>query len=71
MGRYFFATLTDSRLRPRARRRLMTCRPLRVRILFRKPWVRLRRLVCGWYVRFTVMLLGTPAPRQARAGVDA
>lgn len=44
---YFFATLTDRRLRPRARRRLITWRPARVRMRLRKPWVRLRRFVCG------------------------
>ncbi len=46
-------TQTARRLRPLARRRLMTARPFLVRIRTRKPWVRFRRVVLGWYVLFT------------------
>src|SRR6185436_19911194 len=38
---------TLRRLRPLARRRLITARPLRVRIRTRKPWVRLRLRLFG------------------------
>lgn len=37
----------ESRLRPLARRRLSTSRPLRVAIRARKPWVRLRFRLLG------------------------
>ncbi len=40
------------RLRPFARRRAITLRPPTVAIRARKPWVRFRRRLCGWYVRF-------------------
>ena len=50
---YFLAIVTETRLRPLARRRLNTARPDRVRIRVRNPWVRLRLLLWGWYVRFT------------------
>lgn len=40
-------------LRPARRRRLMILRPLAVLILLRKPCSALRRLLLGWYVRFT------------------
>lgn len=42
----------DSFLRPFARRALMTRRPFFVFILARKPCVRLRGVLCGWYVLF-------------------
>jgi len=41
---------TDSRCRPLARRRAITARPLLVRILARKPWVRWRLMLLGWNV---------------------
>jgi hypothetical protein len=48
------------RLRPLARRALITARPALVAIRERKPCLRLRRRVDGWYVRFmTAKLLGT------------
>jgi len=43
---------TESLLRPLRRRADNTARPERVRILTRKPWVRLRRRLLGWYVLF-------------------
>src|SRR5690606_19310031 len=43
---------TARRLRPLARRALMTARPPRVFIRTKKPWVRLRRVTEGWKVRF-------------------
>src|SRR5699024_10448223 len=46
---------TDSRLRPLARRALMTARPPRVFMRTRKPCVRLRRVTEGWNVRFMVV----------------
>ena len=39
---------TASRLRPLARRALMTARPPRVFMRTRKPWVRARRILEGW-----------------------
>lgn len=44
--------LTVSRLRPLARRRLSTWRPPGVAMRARKPCVRFRRRLLGWYVRF-------------------
>ena len=43
---------TASRLRPLARRRFSTVRPPSVFMRARKPWVRARRILDGWYVRF-------------------
>jgi hypothetical protein len=43
---------TESFLRPLRRRAEMTARPERVRMRTRNPWVRLRRRLLGWYVRF-------------------
>src|SRR6476646_4344044 len=43
---------TESFLRPLRRRAEITARPDRVRIRTRKPCVRLRRRLLGWYVRF-------------------
>ena len=40
------------RLRPFARRRLMTSRPFLFAILARKPWLRLRFRLLGWKVLF-------------------
>lgn len=45
--------VATSRLRPLARRRERTLRPPGVFIRARKPWVRLRLMLLGWYVRFT------------------
>ena len=39
---------TARRLRPLARRALMTARPPRVFMRTRKPWVRARRVLEGW-----------------------
>ena len=49
---YFLAAETASRLRPLARRRRRTSWPARVLFRFRKPWVRFRFNLDGWYVRF-------------------
>jgi hypothetical protein len=46
------AVQTPNRFRPFARRRLSTRRPPLVSIRTRNPWVRLRRRVFGWKVRF-------------------
>ena len=43
---------TAKRLRPLARRALITARPPRVFMRTKKPWVRARRVLEGWYVRF-------------------
>jgi len=43
---------TETRLRPLARRRESTARPLLVLIRTRKPWVLERRRRLGWNVRF-------------------
>src|SRR5205823_12430523 len=51
--RYFFGALTARRLRPLARRRFSTVRPCLVLIRLRNPCSRLRRILLGWYVRFT------------------
>ena len=61
---HFFAIVTEIRLRPFARRRRSTSRPPRVFLRARKPCVRLRLLLCGWYVRFTASL------RRLRSGGD-
>lgn len=44
-----------SRLRPLARRFLMTRRPPLVAMRARKPWRRLRRMRLGWNVRFMML----------------
>jgi hypothetical protein len=44
---YFELVVGVRRLRPFARRRLITRRPPTVAIRARKPWVRLRRRLCG------------------------
>ena len=49
---YFLGTLTVRRLRPLLRRALRTFRPPLLDILRRKPWVRSRLMLDGWYVRF-------------------
>jgi hypothetical protein len=51
-GHFFPGIATLRRLRPLARRRARTFRPAAVDIRSRKPWVRFRRRLCGWYVRF-------------------
>ena len=51
---------TVRRLRPLARRRFRTCFPPGVAIRARKPCVRLRRLLLGWYVRFMFFLQDCP-----------
>ena len=49
---------TAKRVRPLARRALITARPPRVFIRSRKPCVRARRVLEGWYVRFMVLYSG-------------
>ena len=51
-ARYFCQVVTASRLRPLRRRLLMTLRPPAVAMRARKPCVRARRVLWGWYVRF-------------------
>jgi tetratricopeptide (TPR) repeat protein len=51
-GGYFCQMVTARRLRPLRRRLLITLRPPAVAMRARKPWVRARRVLCGWYVRF-------------------
>lgn len=64
---YFFAVVTEIRLRPFARRRRRTARPPRVFLRARKPCVRLRLLLWGWYVRLdTANLQGN----AERSGID-
>ncbi len=65
---YFLGVVTDRRLRPRARRRPITLRPPLVFIRARNPCVRLRLLLCGWYVRFTTIL--SALPRQIGMSAD-
>ena len=48
---------TVSLWRPLARRDAKTLRPLADCIRLRKPWTVLRRLRCGWYVRFITYAL--------------
>ena len=55
---------TARRLRPLARRALITARPPRVFMRIRKPWVRARRILEGWYVRFIVVSALTPQPMK-------
>lgn len=45
---YFEPVLTVRRLRPLRRRAARTLRPFLVAMRARKPWVRLRRVLCGW-----------------------
>lgn len=47
-GGHRLQTQTASRLRPLARRALITARPPRVFIRTKKPWVRARRVLEGW-----------------------
>gem|GEM_PF-5038219 len=47
-------TQAESCLRPLLRRRLRTARPAFVDIRLRNPWSRLRLILLGWKVRFTV-----------------
>ena len=50
-------------LRPFARRRDRTSRPFAVAMRARKPWVRLRFILLGWYVLFIVFPSpGPPVP---------
>ena len=54
---YFTEILTARFLRPFALLRLITRRPFLVAILTRKPWVRLREILLGWYVLFILIYL--------------
>jgi hypothetical protein len=56
----FGGTVTVNRLRPLARRRLMTLRPPGVSMRARKPCVRFLLILLGWYVRFIQLLLPWP-----------
>lgn len=61
----------DRRLRPLARRRLITLRPPTDDMRARKPWVRFRFTLEGWNVRFTAFspLTGWPAAREGAAWI--
>ncbi len=68
------ATQAVRRLRPLARRRFSTSRPLAVAMRALNPWVRLRLILLGWKVRFMVLLapVAAAATRCAsRRGVDS
>ena len=54
VGPVYYDDETVRRFRPFARRRFNTRRPFFVAILTRKPWVRRRRRLFGWKVRFMV-----------------
>jgi hypothetical protein len=56
---YFLYKVGTSRLRPLRRRFCSTRRPPRVDIRARKPCVRARRVLCGWYVRFIAAEVGS------------
>jgi hypothetical protein len=69
-GRYFLYMVGTSRIRPLRRRFFSTFRPPEVAMRARKPCVRARRTLWGWYVRFTG---GTgrkhrPGPRSSTRG---
>jgi len=49
-------SVTARRLRPFARRRFRIWRPFFVAMRARKPCVRLRLILLGWYVRFVAMI---------------
>lgn len=57
VSRKSFIHQTASRFLPFARRRLNTSRPPLVAMRARKPWVRFRRILLGWYVRFIDLYL--------------
>jgi len=57
-----------NRWRPFKRRDLMMARPARVRMRARKPCLRARRRVLGWYVRFTGELRGDRQGEPKRGG---
>ncbi len=59
---YLLEIVAAKRLRPLARRRLITFAPDLERIRLRKPCVRLREILLGWNVRF--MILSTPVRHQ-------
>lgn len=52
----YFSSLTVSFLRPLARRRERTARPVLVFIRSRKPWTFFLFLLLGWNVRFILLL---------------
>lgn len=66
---YFWKAPGARRARPLRRRALITLRPPFVAMRARKPWVRRRDTLWGWYVRFIVVLsqssLGAPPRRDA------
>lgn len=57
-------TVNDAR--PLARRALMTLRPPTVAILARKPWVRTRLILLGWYVLFMAYNSGRKQIKRLR-----
>src|SRR5436190_3857015 len=67
-GGYFLGALTTSRLRPFARRRLRTLRPALVELRLRNPCSRLRRILLGWYVRFTTTASSTESVERKKRG---
>ncbi len=63
----FGGMLTVNRLRPLARRRFSTCRPPGLAMRVRKPCVRFRRRLLGWYVRFIRSPQRSVEPPRGRA----
>jgi hypothetical protein len=65
-GPVYYDDETVRRFRPFARRRFNTRRPFFVAILTRKPWVRRRRRLFGWNVRFMMSgpLIGRKTQRR-------
>ena len=58
------AAYTARRLRPFARRAAITARPPRVFMRVKKPCVRARLTLEGWYVRFMMVLQARKLPLQ-------
>lgn len=61
---HFLCWLTANTLRPRVRRRRSTSRPPRVCLRARKPWVRVRLRLLGWYVRFVIVITYCVEPKR-------
>ena len=64
----YLSELTESFLRPRARRRDSTARPSCVFMRVRKPCVLARRRLLGWNVRFGILFQFTSIKQPKRTG---
>jgi len=64
----YLSELTESFLRPRARRRDNTARPSCVFMRVRKPCVLARRRLLGWKVRFGILFQFTSIKQPKRTG---